>query len=553
MHLKRANHLIINFAIISSFGLLAFFNFLLIIKNQQISLGTDLPFHGERIRELIQSTSLLPRYNLNSFGNIGSAVMTMYPGFSLYPIIFFLHFISSIKTVLQIVFSINIFICTVICYYCSQSLKVNFTASYLFALMYTLSREMIIYYFGINAIDMYYTALFIPIVIFGFIHWLKNSHWLMLTIGMSLIIFNSVIMSAIIISILFIWTAWNCKKLNRHKIINLIKAILLTLGTTACFWIPASKTFILNQLNTPTAVKVATVNFMSTLKSSLTPSGNNSPDILTIYSLLGIVIGITIFKRLKPLSQQGFIIAIGILFLGSNLFPWLLLERRFPAIKTIQYTSRMFIIPQILLTWITAIELARLFKRIKNKPNRLLGLIVMISGILLIGINNQRTFLTQYHDAEFPKSRISNQQVIGLDNCIIHYSSKDYYPKRALPQLNQLLQHRIINKHKSLKTISKGHGIFIYRSHHNLESPVLPFLGYYGTNYHGIIGNRSVSLSINRQQLLKATQLPRGTHQLTITIQHSQLTKISNWLTAISFLIMFIILAQRILIQRKAR
>ena len=79
---------------------------------------------------------------------------------------------------------------------------------------------------------------FLPLVIFEFIDLInRNNDYLKLSSGISLMLFSQI--PAVVITCLFLlaWLFININKLNFKLIINLFKAVILSILITSIFWV----------------------------------------------------------------------------------------------------------------------------------------------------------------------------------------------------------------------------------------------------------------------------------------------------------------------------
>lgn len=416
------HHILLNELMIVIFILLSLASSFLIISHHTLYYGSDMEFHWQEIFELLRSNRLFPSFALNSFLKSGSAVLTMYPYLFLYPFVWIYQSLHSIQDTMYIIFIINTFISLLIDYYGSLIVtNKNKTMSFTFALMYSLSSSFIVNTFTTSDFGVLYTIMFLPLVIFGFIQWLRKGKWLMLSLGISLIVYCNVLAAAFIPVLLIIWLIISFQYLNKIKIINLLKAALLAILTTIAFWLPAIKILMWNKLSVPRRSHVQ--NFTMMLKNAINLALGvkfNVDDhyILTIYSLIGIVLGLIFYTKLGPILRKSYIFSLIVMWICSNHFPWLEINARFPLIESLQFTGRMLILPQVILTFIFAFCISNLLQKLSSVK---LPLLIVI-GLLIIStqLYTEKALINQPHIDATQKVINSTKNEPELFN---------YYPK----------------------------------------------------------------------------------------------------------------------------
>lgn len=501
--------------IIASFIVLPIVNVALIAILHRLPQGYDMQFHWQEMRELMKD-GFLPRYAMNSFSESGVAVPTMYPYLFLYPFTLIYRISKSVTLTSYSFLVIDTFVALLISYFSSKKFSHNRVISYLFSIVYSMSFSLFLNSFQTDAIGMNFSFVFMPLVLFGFIYWIKNNQWKMLSIGMILIIYNSVIVSAYLILFLIIWTIielWVNKKVGRKHLWTLCEAALLTILTTAIFWIPAAKLLLNNKLydmlgdagNQLNGVSIPKM-IESSINTTLMINPKSWTYMMTISSLIGLIIGVIYYKKLSVMMRQMYWIAIVILLVSSNLFPWKFIAKT--PFKVIQFPWRLYLIPQVFLAYLTAWFLSRLikkwriYKKYAGNKGILLSILVIVTVICGLQLSEQSTYISSIGHINVPASTLMNTRDV----------TKDYYPKAALPDFKNILDHEAVAGKKKIKVTPLGNGKYKLRSNRNLKNVQMPFVMYNGTKYRCEVNGGKVGCHVNGNQLLTMSSIKKGNH-----------------------------------------
>lgn len=358
--INKLKHSVIikNITIILSFILLAIFSYMLLINTHSILGEGDIAFHFRRIIELRDSIihyNFFPLFSFNQYH--GSAVMMLYPYMNLYPIALLAIIIKSKIFLLYLYYIINASLLLLISFYSSYSTNKSFYISYLFSVIYGLSS--ICFVEGLDDFGEITSYACLPLVIFGCIAWIRNNKYIELSIGLMLIIFSHVLMAILSLMFIFIWIISNISKINKYRIISLIKFVLLTICITSIVWIPVIKFRLGSDIYTPAHPSLSyfygvnSTSIIYLVKMGLSPISGNVPN---IFAFLGIYITILFYKNISYILKRLLLISITFIFIGSNLFPWKYLPSTiFKIFGIFQSPQRFFIIPQILLSYCFAV------------------------------------------------------------------------------------------------------------------------------------------------------------------------------------------------------
>lgn len=379
-HIKKDHkYLSSNFIIVLLFLIFACVNTFMLMECRKVVSLPDLQFHWSRILELIKSQQLLPRFAMNSFNDSGSAALTMYPYLFLYPFAIFYKFSKSMILTTVLMLFINTFLSLIVSYFCSLGLSKSRMVSFVFSMAYSLSFSLFYNIVNTYAIGMNDAFIFMPLVLFGYYYWVKYGKWHMLAIGGIALIFSEILMSVLVFIILALLTICNYRRLNKQKIWALLKSFVLVVMVSASFWIPALNIYLNNKLNNFKFTNETGVDLFESIHGAFSfPNMYTNMGLMPIFVLLGIIFGFISFRLLSSDLRQMFLCSLLIIFVSSNIIPWQSLNHTFLGI--IQFPWRLFLIPQVFLTYIFAKFLVKKTKHFQI--SRLKFLLVFVCCVL---------------------------------------------------------------------------------------------------------------------------------------------------------------------------
>lgn len=574
------------------FLFLAFLNIIVMLQVHFImGTGDSTMMHVPRIVGLIRdinSQSIihflfnLPQVNLYSMNQNGSAAFSLYPYITLLPICLFFKIIPFSVNSFNICVMLVLFIGFLISYYSCKDFSKNIPVSILFSTLYVSSTSITSSFFNGGDIPTCLSILFFPIVIFGFRKFLRNGSWAELSTGIILLIYTHILSTILAILFLIIWLIINLKVLkNTKRIINLIKAILITILFTGIVWLPLWNILGHNTINKPFAFSLNTVSvslYSDLFRSYFPPTQSNVVIPLGCTALLGLIITPFIFKKLNKLDKQAYVLAIIILIISSNSLPWGNITS--PFIKIIQFPNRLDFIPQMLFCYLLSIGLIKYlnYNQIITNINKfiptfnthnisrnahLLRIIFIIFTIcisMLVQINTQKGFfygvkpwnnLTSslfdqntnfrnryvHNGAQFAFKIHKNNQLKYLLSPFSVEQTPDYYPKASFPMNNLLSQSRgLFNINQTLQFKDKGNGLITGDAPTNIQELNLPVVVYHGIHYHVKDNGKYIPAHANNTSLLTINNVKKGTHNIQITAGNSTITKLSNSLFILAIL-----------------
>lgn len=520
--MHRDRKIPVNIIIITSFILLAILNTveLMHFKTVPTFPSGDLPFHWQRIQELIQSRHLFPYYDLNSFKDCGSAVMAMYPYLWLYPVALLYRVAGSVTVTTVGILGLNTLASLLISYYASLRFSRSRMISYFFALAYSFSFTLFLNTVHSYAIGMNEAFIFMPLVIFGYLTWLKDRKWVMLAIGTTALAYSEVLVVIFMAVLLSIWTLINIFRLDRRWIVNLIKAANLTVLLTALYWLPAVHLYLDNRLfgmGNPRITGVMLSRSFRTAWDVKWTVGSNNVFLMTIYTLLGLIFGLEALIRGGHLHKQMYAGAVLVLLLTSRFFPWTAL--RSTSLNIIQYLWRFYLFSQMVLTYLFAEVTVKVIIHL-TISSRARGCVMISLAALVVGLqlfNQAHYFVTLPAITRGASIRMNDRKLFDLNDAEYH----DYYLQRTNSDFHKIEQHDVTlpDGRPAMKFLSSGHGDYAFRCHRNYRQVTIPFIRYYGTHYRIDVDGRPVHVISNRNQLMTIRHIIPGRHHVQIKIE----------------------------------
>lgn len=529
----KRNKRLLNFLILVSFLVLSFISISILLYTNNLCPSADGPFHALRIHELYKSFlkgNWLPQFNLWSYNSDGVADLAFYPYLTLYPILILFYIFHKIAIVYFLYFMLCVFIAMIIAFYSSLEINHNYYISYLFAIIYSISMNFFQIFFYTGDIGCLLSMCFLPLAIFGTIKFIKYGKWLQMGIGITLILYSHIINFIFILIIISILLIINKKHIKKYILRNLIKVALLVLSLGSFYWCTFLWLTLHNHINSPSNKLNPLVNsydpitklqlYSHTLKSSFYVTGQSFISILQdvssrpqfgtqipldTISIVSIILGIILFKKMDRLAKQLYLISIGLILLGSTLFPWNNFKNTFIS-KTLQFSWRLYIIPILLLSYLFAYLLIKEFKY-KNTSTFIFTIIV----IILMAIGEQIGY--QFSESQSCANRGKITNSIFTSRLVGNF---DYFPTRSLLNYNDILSTKgIYHNHKGIsKDIymkSKGNGKFSFRIPQNVKKLKMPFVMYNGINYTGKLDHKPRHC-YSRHNTLIIHNIRRGRH-----------------------------------------
>lgn len=524
----------INSLIILSFILISVISVWSILNSHTIYGAWDLQFHMRRLLELNQSVKhgffiAAPAFNYFH----GALDTVMYPDLNLYVMLLIMRLVRIKAMTIGIFLVISTFVSLTVGYYSSYSTYHLRTVSYLFTIIYTLSSYLLALYlsnFDIGAITAY---TILPMVIFSFINFLKRSSWLGLSTGISLIILNHILSSLIVIAFLLVCFLINVRLIDKKRIKNLVKAIILTVMVTSFFWVPFLYYTLLNRGQifvpdtTPRMMGYNSRFFIGALHLSPTYYS------ISIFSFIAVILGAFAFRHFDRYVKQLYVLSVITIVGCSKLFPGGLVARYFPIANVIQDLHRLYVIPQVGLSFIFALVIIRYVKWRKS------ALFILVILTLSMAIKSEQIMFHNW--AHYPILSAKMVRQVPTDSMsklqsykIMNYSQlnrlcqwpsykADYFPKRIVfnkSLVSNVTRNLAKSGHKTFRINLIRYNEFTFQLPHSVSWLHLPLFMFAGEHLSIQIDHHPAHV-INDDNQMTLPHVNRGRHVLKINIYHN--------------------------------
>ncbi|MCK8611909.1 YfhO family protein [Apilactobacillus nanyangensis] len=540
--------------ILLSFLILSVLSGFFLYHSHFVAMEWDLEFHWQRILEMKKSLLNGDFFSLvavNYFHQSGSAVMAMYPKINLVPMVILSFFIKSQVVFFNVSFMIRNFFALLISYYSSYYFNKNKSSSFVFAVSYVLSDMGIYYYAGVSALGTLSVITYLPLVMFGFLSLIKKNKWIELTIGMSAILLSHVLSFGIVILFLFLLLIPNLKCFkNIIKIQSLLKAILVTIMITGIFWIPFIWISLNNKMIIPTSDSIEGNSFLTLATVSL---NNVVSDYIGVLSIVGMLLGFLYYKRLDKFKKQLLWISVIFIYFASGLFPWSIASHTF--ISHIQFPSRLYIIPQVILCYIFSetflmIAIVKLRRKFSVLFITILVILMQMGAQeFLVNSNSGRPELDSGYNYDVNYVLRNNKDFSN----IIHSKSNstDYYPMESVPVVNDISNGIITYDNKKVKTKKYGDGKYYFILKKDASNLTIPFLHYKGLTYQVKLDDKIVNSYSNDHSLISIKNIKKGKHVIKVMALKSWYDYLSYVLSSLGIIILLYSLIKEYWLKRK--
>ncbi|MCT6858976.1 MAG: hypothetical protein M3Z82_06885 [Apilactobacillus sp.] len=504
-----------NLFIILIFGILSIFSGVYLIKSQVFGFTWDIHFHWQRIQEIKESfgtQSFFSDVALNQFHQSGSAVMALYPKINIIPMAIISLFFKSFFNVMYVSFILRNFIGLIISYFACYNFVHNKKLGFLFSVTYTISTTVLALSFYVTDIGMTSSLLYLPMVLFGTFELLNNYKWKEISIGLIAISMCHVITSIMSILMVCFFLIINLNKLKDNKVIySLFKSFGSFILVSSTFWLPFSQLMLHNKIimpsTTPSLVGTDISNWMFA-------TFNNTPNInLTIFCIIGLLLSIIGYSRLSGYSKQIFFLSIIMLFIGTPFFPWNFLTHTF-LISTFQFTWRIYIIPQLLLSYLFAEEVTVLCSRSREGKRWFLSIIFIVILSQFVG----------------QKNIIDNGRNRPINSNSLTTLYADYFPKRSLRDFKQIDNKKVIYDKKETTARLLGNGRMDFELDENTKSLIIPFMIYNDIQYDVKVDGKKSNFYSSSYGEMMLKNLSKGKHLIEIVV-------IRSWYDYLSYIL----------------
>lgn len=479
-------------------------NVIMLFRYHWLFGGQDLQFHLQRIDEMYHSLingNWNPYLATFNFNQLGSAVMSLYPKLPLYLFAIIRLVVKDAITGYYLGIILMTFLGLWVSYAAYHSVrKADSVGAYIFAIAYELSGLNITYNFLSADIGISFTYLILPLAFAGYYHWVTAGKFRMLATAMTIICLSHVLNTLITVLALVIFLIVDIKKVNRQKLLNLGKAVGITVLLSSSFWVPALHFGTSIKMTKPFAFPLNGINLLQYTTAALS---NNITYGFTIVALLGFTylfssIGSALLKRVpKRTYQLGILSILTLVVLGLSLNSQagrVNFERKSPEIK------------------------ADLYPDSNQMP--------LVQGIFWYRVTNLR----QYR------------------HMMTYLPVTDYLPKMSDDMFKTLAMQRAIqdnNPAVNIPVLSKSHSKG-KKMNVDIGTPIkslaLPFV-IYDRHYTVTLDGKRYPVKVNQNHVLTINHLSVGEHTIRVSYHNDGLTAIICGLTLLG--LMAILLPQK--------
>lgn len=559
----------VNFLIIISFIFISILSCSLLINSHVLIGADDMQFHLKRIAELSESLAhgkLINYYSFNYFH--GSAVMAFYPYFNIIVVGILKLFIGSIFKTIYVYYGVQILVSLLVSYFSYLSYAGNKFKGYIFAVAYSMSPCLFFYQFGNMDLGVVTAYIFLPVVFFGTLKiiYLKRKTS-MIVIGLFFIIISHVISIFISLFLILILCLVNLKKIDKKQIINILTDIVISFISTSFVWLYPTYLFLVNHFKIATPGRFALTGqkfsnfFLSIFSNEISPY-------ISIIGIFALFLFVFCYKKITVENKKIFWIAIALILICSNIFPWGITNVSvFKAFQIFQFTWRLYLIPNLLFIYIFSEEITQfsVFNRFKGLITFGIVLLVVLLQFgkqvsLLHTANNRSDFSYSYVNKKMADGYNVHKQkrVFASDNgksiykistdsdyyrLINTYTNTvgpDYYPKQSVAELNSSfddINNNVVMGSKKGSSVLKRIGynkfeFFVQRNNKNIS---LPIVLYKGENLQITLNGKEVSY-YNDNGILKLQGSFKGKYIVTINDRISYVFYLFDIISVIIFI-----------------
>ncbi len=520
--------------LIITFSALSIFNVSLFLKFNSLLGAQDLQFHLERIDELYRNVlqgNIFPEISTFNFDQNGSAVMSMYPKLPLYLFVILRFIFSSPITSYYLGLGLQNFLGLMIAYFSYLIVrKDDRLGAYLFSITYIFSEMFFAYEYISADLGVSFSLIFLPLVFAGFYQWLTESKYKIMTIGISVILMSHILNFIFVILVLAALTIINWKKLDKAKIVNLIKGITITAIVTSSFWVPALRFYSSTPMINPAGFPLQGMSVSDYLNPSI---GSASRYAVFFLALAGLLIGTASYKRLSNLNKQLYWLSVLLLIVCSTHFTWKLLNNT-PA-RTIQFPWRLYIFPQLFLTFLLVVILTKWLRKLNSKKVKALSMAAFTGFALMSSVTFQQKIVNFQADSPEYLHVRANKSALGsrlqnvqwyrvknysqFDNLLNSNHTRDYLPKAVANNFNTVSNDVATTSSKTrihVNMIPNANQVTMkFKLSKSQAKITLPFV-IYNHSYSVWVNGKLTPLSVGKDHLLFVKNLGVGNQRVKV-------------------------------------
>lgn len=478
--------------------------------------GHDMQFHLNRIEDLTQNLrnhNLIAFISTYNFNKLGIAVNVFYPNLFIYLFAGLRLIFTPVKAIYAGVFITNI-ATFLIAYFSYKKYSASAYKAFIFANLYGMSTYRYLDLLTRFDLGEYLALTFLPWLFLAFYeltYQKKDYYWKWLALSLAAVFYSHLITSIIAVSLMLVVFILSLNQIVLKKIfVQYLKAAGLFLLLILGFLVSFIKLYRTVPIKRPTIVNLAQHAvvparwFRASLNNSLQGTFN-----LGIFAILIILCALLFYQKLDLKTRNIFMLAGGVLFLSTILFPWDYLQKT-PA-TAIQMPWRLLLAANLLLAIVGAEAFALI--KVKKVLILLLPLLILVSASSVKQfktVNDRTPILTgekavtySYLDHKMKRYDDQSYYLLVTNN---HY--RDYAPWPAeLPPKQKL--HNFWHSSRGIYDYGKNRGrvqkvksipngvIMSVKMKETYSKVALPFYLYNLKNYQLLVNNKSQKPSYN--------------------------------------------------------
>ncbi|MBB1124298.1 6-pyruvoyl-tetrahydropterin synthase-related protein [Limosilactobacillus albertensis] len=476
----------------------------------QIGVHSDWSFHASRVQQIylnLQKGQWFTYIATDTFSKVGNANFLFYPSIFLYPWAL-LKFVFAPVTA-YLVYVWLLFLATgLIAFYCMKSFtNGNIRQSIFFAIIYLIAPYHLYLTLSNYVLGEAQAYTFIPLILLGMWNILYRNKWIMLAVGMSLMAYShyvSVFISVEVCFIMLICYFIQNQKVEWHKIINLIKAMVLFVLLSAWQFIPLFTDYLHGDLMRPASGFMLMQSAGDFIVSAISNDALNRGGIGLVL-LIALIFGWMFIEKNSRYTWV-YIIGVIITLMITTAFPWQYFANT--PLSIIQFPYRYTSYAIVFLSIILSKALLNLnYSTISTNIVTsviLLAFILLYAGSIYSDIarnkntDNNVAILASSRQGKYKTLRDSSDTPIILTNTSYNkqfsygalYGETDYMPIAAFKNWKSIFNRATFINNKETKVLQRsGANKLIYNINLKESSKVdLPALAY-----------RHTSVSINNK------------------------------------------------------
>lgn len=504
----------------------------------------DASFHWSRIYEIhssiVNNWNPFTRVAVSRFHQDGSAAMTLYPHINLFPAVLVTFVFKSFTHVFYTLVIFRNFFSFVIAYFSSLKFNKNKKISFLFSISYTLSSLTLYYMTQDMDMGVSSAVIFLPMVLFGTMEFIRNREWKELSIGIIAVIFSHVITSILSIFFVIVLILLNIKQIKtKDHMYSLCKTIVSIILITSIFWIPFIILNMTNKIAMPLApgelVGYSPVSMLSDAMNNNVTSG------FSIISLIGVILSIINYRNLKTISKNLFWISIVTLCISTPFFPWNILNNTFLK-QTFQSPLRLFVVINVLFCYLFAENVIEMCRR---HINQIIAIICLTMSIIMVQVVQQKTFVNNNSNNHFD----ANLVLSNHDPLVNDYWPVNYRNNSQATNITNNSQIEYNNKTVSAKLL--GNGKFSFLIDKKAKNIKMPFMMYNSVNYQVKLDGKNTKFCSNKYSQLSLNNLGKGKHTVQVIVHKSWYDYLSYVLSALGVIILAFAWIRSLILKRK--